>query len=137
LMNTLLAELPQAIAQLYAYAGWNTPGNTLGSALAMGIVRWWAEKQHCFDGLAFKQLLFLRLADDWLYQSQVRTQLRQKLAYDFGAIEQLGPSEAETLNTLMDGGLKQLKSLLQLQQQALYCRFPCKRSFEIQVDLLP
>jgi hypothetical protein len=137
MINTLLANVPQCVANLYGYAGWNTPGNALGSALAMGVVRWWAQCNNRFDALAFRQLLLLRLADDWLYQSQVRRQFRQATSYSFGAPEQLTPADEDALNTLMSEGLMQLKTLLQLSQQEVYCRFPCRRSFEIELELLP
>lgn len=136
LMTHLLNTVPHCVANLYGYAGWNTPGNTLGSAMAMGVVRWWAERNKRFNALAFKQLLLLRLADDWLYQSQVRSQFRQSQGYRFGEPEVQTPADETTLNTLMNDGLNKLKALLHLNGQALHCRFPCGRSFEIELDFL-
>lgn len=44
------------------YAGWNTTGNTLGSALCCGIVKYLAQKS---DEKAFKKVQAVRFLDDW------------------------------------------------------------------------
>lgn len=65
------------ISQLAAYAGWNTAGNALGSALAQAVIR------H-LQGLhgaapealaAHARLLFLRLVEDYSYMAHLRTQV--------------------------------------------------------------
>ena len=75
-VDRLLAEVP--IARLAAYAGWNTAGNSLGSALAQGTVRAMARRDTQPLGL-----LFIHLLDDYAFQGVVRTEL---LLEDFAAL---------------------------------------------------
>lgn len=53
-----------------AYAGWNTTGNTIGTALAQGAL-------HCIfrDEEVRRENLVYRLLDDWAYQTVVRQEL--------------------------------------------------------------
>lgn len=66
----LLHDLP--LARLAGYAGWNTAGNSLGSAIAMGALP-------VRDERARVEALFSRLVDDALYQAEVRAQVRARL----------------------------------------------------------
>lgn len=61
--------------RLAAYGGWNTAGNSLGFALAQGLLA----KQYAAD--ARKDLLNVRYLDDWAYQSNVRMQTYQQLIW--------------------------------------------------------
>lgn len=66
------------ILSLSGFAGWNTAGNSLGTAIAHGIVRTIAEKtivggKERESSLKSHALLLLeRFVDDWLYQSNIR-----------------------------------------------------------------
>ena len=82
-VDPLLAEVP--IARLAAYAGWNTAGNSLGSALAQGTVRAMARRdtQPVDAVAAHLGLLFIHLLDDYAFQGLVRTEL---LLEDFAAL---------------------------------------------------
>lgn len=79
----LLEGLP--LARLGGYAAWNTAGNTLGSAIAMGALPVRDERGRV-------EALYSRLVDDALYQGEVRAQVRAGLTdpspFDLG--EQLG-----------------------------------------------
>lgn len=66
----MLQDLP--LVRLAGYAAWNTAGNTLGSAIAMGTVR-------ARDERARLEALFARFADDALYQGFVRAEVRAAL----------------------------------------------------------
>lgn len=58
-----------------AYSGWNTAGNSLGYALAQGLL---------YDKIAAEdkvKLLEIRYLDDWAYQANVRMQVYQKLIW--------------------------------------------------------
>lgn len=59
--------------RLQSFAAWNTAGNSLGSALAAGLLG--------LGGAELPRLeaLLSRLTDDWLYQSVVRPQLARAL----------------------------------------------------------
>lgn len=115
------------LSNLYGYAAWNTPGNTVGTSLAMAVVRKIAEENGCFDAGAFGKLLLIRFGDDWLYQSEVRQNLRK--SYN-GTL----PEEA-ILNLQMADSLALLKTRLNLDDAPTHCRFPCGRTFEIDIDV--
>ncbi|BDP42618.1 hypothetical protein DAETH_25870 [Deinococcus aetherius] len=66
----LMQDLP--LARLTGYAAWNTAGNTLGSAIAMGAVR-------VRDERARVEALFARMVDDALYQGRVRPEVEARL----------------------------------------------------------
>lgn len=116
---------------LYGYAAWNTPGNAIGTAVAMGLIRLLAEKNKTFNREAFNQLMLIRLADDWLYQSTVRYQIRQDLN---GASSQQ-PLDETLLNVLMANGLALLQSRLDMEGQVIHCRYPCNRTFEVEIGI--
>lgn len=58
------------------YAGWNTTGNTLGSALCCAIVKFLTPKSNLN---AFKKVQITRFIDDWAYQAIVRKKLKSYL----------------------------------------------------------
>jgi hypothetical protein len=84
----LLADVP--VGRLASYAAWNTAGNSLGSALAQGVVRSLARHtEQARDALAAHlELLAVHLLDDYIYQGVVRSEV---LLEDFPALG-LGPS---------------------------------------------
>ena len=130
LMEKVLARF-EDITGLYGYAGWNTPGNAIGTAVAMGLIRLMAEENKSFDASAFCKLMLIRLADDWLYQSDVRQSVRRSMN---GNAQKGIPDEA-LLNVLMADGLFLLKSRLGLENQAVQCHYPCQRTFEVEIGI--
>ena len=68
--------------QLAGYAGWNTAGNSVGYALAQGLLAREMHAQHR------KELLAVRYADDWAYQANVRPRLREQVLIPRGWNEQ-------------------------------------------------
>lgn len=75
-LGELLASQVE-LSQLAAYAGWNTAGNSLGSALAQVVIRH-LQRLHgtTADALAaHARLLFLRLVEDYLFMGRLRTQI--------------------------------------------------------------
>ncbi len=115
------------ITGLYGYAGWNTPGNTLGTALAMGVVRLLSEEQGRFSSEEFNRLMMIRFGDDWLYQADVRYTIRQSANGK--------PPDETLLNLTMATGLELIQSRLGLEGSAVSCRFPCQRSFEVEITV--
>jgi hypothetical protein len=71
-IKQLLARVD--ITQIAGFAAWNTAGNTLGSAIASGICA-----LHCHNKIALVEANFSRLVDDYLYQSIVRSEVREAL----------------------------------------------------------
>jgi hypothetical protein len=71
----LIARVP--LARLAAYAAWNTAGNSLGSALAQGVVRAITCRKEQPVGVlgAHLTLLLIHFLDDYVYQGVVRTEL--------------------------------------------------------------
>lgn len=126
LVTRMLAE-QYPLETLYGFAGWNTPGNTLGSALSMGVVRWLAERQQSFDAEAFDKLLYIRFADDWLYQSNARQGLRRQFPGEL-------PSQA-ALTEAMGPGLALLRERLPFEGPEAQASFPCQRTFEVAIQL--
>ena len=61
--------------KLAAYGGWNTAGNSLGFALAQGLLN------ERYNDAARKDLLNVRYLDDWAYQANVRMQTYQQLIW--------------------------------------------------------
>ena len=61
--------------RLTAYSGWNTAGNSLGFALAQGLL------SDMYRSGAKDDLLNIRYLDDWAYQSNVRMRVYQELIW--------------------------------------------------------
>ena len=66
------------LTALAAYAGWNTAGNTLGTAIAHGAAVVVGRRAGTFDTRAHEQLLLHRFAEDWAYMSSVRGTVRAR-----------------------------------------------------------
>ncbi|MBI4532788.1 MAG: DUF4127 family protein, partial [Candidatus Melainabacteria bacterium] len=122
----LLQELfnhKELVAKLWGYSGWNTTGNTIGSALSLATAKWFAEnKAGYIDNHSFKQCLFTRFADDWAYQSQVRSSLSH-------------PVTSQVLTQLMEPYLNTIANVLYYQPNGVKLSFPWNRTFEIEMDL--
>lgn len=58
----------------YGYAGWNTSANTIGSLLAGIKVKYMAKQ---YNDEAFKRLQIIRYLDDWGYQANVRSLIKE------------------------------------------------------------
>ncbi len=135
---------------LYGFAGWNTPGNSIGCAVSMAIIRWLFEKtilnqkevnqeeinQERDKALflqhqqACRELLLTRLCDDWLYQSKIRQRIREKLQ------QAESPELLDTafLNESMQAGLAMILHQVNLPvDTAVRFEYPCNRTFEIRV----
>lgn len=75
------------LSALTAFAAWNTAGNTIGTVLAHAMVRCFQSDHMMQDGaanMAHYQFLFERYVDDWLYQSEVRTDIERHLLEEMG-----------------------------------------------------
>lgn len=104
------------------YAGWNTTGNTLGSALCCAIVKFLANNP---DEAAFKKVQAVRFLDDWAYQANVRKAL--KLRFD--------KPDIEALKTLMQPFEKTLQEKTGLDLSTTKYSYPWNRFFEIEVSV--
>ena len=66
--NALMYQLQKAdlLDKLYGYAGWNTPTNSTGFALGLGIIGTKVNQEQR------DKLLLTRYLDDWVYQANIR-----------------------------------------------------------------
>jgi hypothetical protein len=85
------------VTKLAGFGAWNTAGNTLGGAIASGVIA-----LGCVDPLALCEANFSRLVDDWLYQGRVRGEVREVLGhpspFDLGKLR--GSAENEIANRI-------------------------------------
>lgn len=70
---------------LAAYAGWNTAGNTIGTALAQGCAALLADGERGCE--ASERFLLHRFLEDWGYAAVVRGELRRRLRSSTGRSE--------------------------------------------------
>lgn len=71
LMITLYNE--KLLDKINAYSGWNTPTNSTGYALAMGMC------SNYTDRVGILKMLEVRYLDDWLYQANIRQAVANRL----------------------------------------------------------
>jgi len=110
---------------LYAYAGWNTTGNTLGSAISIGLSRYFAEKTQSFNFDNYKKLLLVRLTDDWAYQTVVRQKIRTITS----------KPDTELLEEELTPFVVNLAKKINLPLSEFELSFPWNRTFEVEINL--
>lgn len=110
------------VEKVWSYAGWNTTGNTIGSALSLGIARVCAQRRGYSSDNACARARFVRFADDWAYQTQVRPKLA-------------GQASEQKLDQLMVPLIEQLKRDLSFNPGRITLRFPWQRTFEVEIGL--
>ncbi|MGD9680757.1 MAG: DUF4127 family protein [Candidatus Obscuribacterales bacterium] len=118
-----LLNRPDLMSRIISYAGWNTTGNTVGSALATGVSRLYSVRTNGrseHTDRAFQKCLFTRLADDWAYQSLVRSQLDSDASID-------------KLAQLISPFLGRIGQSMRFEPGNLRVSFPWKRTFEFEV----
>lgn len=123
LLVEALLERPELTRQMRGYAGWNTTGNSAGSAIALAVANWYRAMHETPNGQtdeSLRRCLFTRLADDWAYQSLVRRELS-------GVIS---PSE---LAQQMAPHIKRISDALGYYPPRITVAFPWKRTFEIEI----
>jgi hypothetical protein len=116
-LGNMLIRLPQS-AQLCAYGGWNTAGNTLGTVLAHSILRILAQAggNDPEQTRAHLEFLFLRYLDDYFYQARERS---RSLLEDLPALglkpsmERLPSPQVEQVEKLVRTRLERAAALLE------------------------
>lgn len=124
LVKSILANVSD-LASLYGYAGWNTTGNTLGTVISTGIMRFVAGQSNSFNQENFKKVLLIRFADDWAYQTIARQKIR--------AISSEVDTELlyEELKPLVINLIKKVK----LDVDEVKLSFPWNRTFEVEIEV--
>ncbi|MEG6615172.1 DUF4127 family protein [Peptococcaceae bacterium 1198_IL3148] len=128
--NSLMATLAnqKLLPQLTAYAGWNTAGNTVGYALAQGMLSQdigEADRLH---------LLAVRLLDDWGYQANVRSQVQQGNINKYNLGPDKGPVATEIEQQLKTFATDNLKDF---PIDQLKVDLPWNRTFDILLEVEP
>lgn len=120
-----------------AYAGWNTGGNTLGSAIALGFLR----RKMAYNEnnvRQYKKLLFSRFVEDWIYMTigreQVRQNLRENNLTDFAEPKFELENELEMKN-LFNSQATEINYFLKSDFKVERVFFPWHRPFEIGFDV--
>jgi hypothetical protein len=136
----LVAALDEAgvLSEVTGYAGWNTAGNTLGTAAAT-LVAAHVGRRTDADAGAVDRLRALRVAEDWGWMTQVRPWLRRALRTDPTRHDHIDPAEP-----LIAEAADRLRGLLPttaatrgytLATEGL--RLPWQRTFEADIRLEP
>jgi len=124
LIKNLFAK-PQSFRNIYAYSGWNTTGNTLGSALSLGISRYIAEQTQSFDEDNYMKALITRICDDWGYQTILRQKIRDTST----------SADKEVLEKELIPLVLNISNLLGYCLDELVVDFPWNRTFEVEIIL--
>lgn len=135
--DRLLRELPWT--RLHGYAAWNTAGNTLGTAVAMAVLR------HLDGGRnerVHQESLLVRLLDDYCYETLIRGRLNPWLAERGWNHLHLEHGHAEASARVEDALRDAARRLHGLGPAALGYRLrrfsaslPWPRTFEVDIDL--
>lgn len=131
-------------AALAAFGAWNTAGNTLGVVVAQAVCSLFVGD----DPLRKRaQAIFLahRFLEDWGYQTVVRRDARAASQVRFGTRDPNpeDPAEIAAVAAVTEAGLAGALAMLQergvgagLQLAAGSVRFPWRRTFEVDFDLI-
>ncbi|MGN0004928.1 MAG: DUF4127 family protein [Candidatus Gastranaerophilaceae bacterium] len=109
---------------LIGYAGWNTTGNSLGSAISAAIFNYFAQKTKSLNSDAFKKLLAVRFLDDWAYQANLREKLIAENINDLFVIKELFKPYEDVISKVLNYDCSSAKY-----------SFPWNRFFEIEIEI--
>ena len=135
--NALMFSLygKNLLDKLNAYSGWNTPTNSTGYALAMGM------GANYTDRVGILKMLEVRYLDDWLYQANIRQAVANRLNSmpgegDYGNTKtRTLPAEklaTEALQKMIaDYGLEKFEGQSYVADAQI--RFPWQRMFEADI----
>ena len=131
--NSFIFELNRAqlCQNLNAYSGWNTADNSIGYALAQGILA---------NHMSSEQknlLLKIRLVDDWLYQANVRPKIVNRFFKNTPHEQYNLGSETTKINSVIsDDLIYKTKDYSIFQNFKFKTALPWQRLFEINVQPL-
>lgn len=121
------------LRSLAAYAGWNTAGNTLGCALAQALLA-----HGRIDTDAHRHNLALRLAEDLMWQAQLRQVVRLGGLGGLGGVSGLAPAPGALADHVQRLFVPQANAWLapwQLGWRVRRSHLPWDRTFEIGLEL--
>ncbi|NLL49429.1 MAG: DUF4127 family protein [Firmicutes bacterium] len=117
--------------KLYSYAAWNTPGNTLGTALAHSVLR--LQESSADPGKPCK-FVYDRYLEDWGYQVLVRSYLRneaERLGITYFDLKDEQPKIRAIAFDLLQDFLEQYSHSFSPGYKLDAVHFPWNRLFEI------
>ncbi|MDX1985047.1 MAG: DUF4127 family protein [Candidatus Obscuribacter sp.] len=150
-----LLKKPDLLSKVKSYAGWNTTGNTMGSALALALAGWFAELQDSTSISAtaketgeIKENALSRSAENYRVAGQVAqktsrlsepqkqclfTRLLDDWAYQAKVRKTLaGEPSTKLLAEQISPFIKEISSAVSIEP-AVRLSFPWRRTFEIEI----
>lgn len=121
----LIAALAAKLPELIGYAGWNTASNSLGSLLAQLVLA-----RSAWRSEANRLVVSLRLAEDLLYQAELRQELRNAIAEPCADLE-------SRYSEVVTPATNRWLAAHGLPGRVSRCYLPWSRSFEIGLELQP
>ncbi|SCE96998.1 DUF4127 family protein [Micromonospora mirobrigensis] len=137
----LVADLAAdgSYARLAGYAGWNTAGNTVGSALATLVAYQVGRAAGTLDESAARRLLAHRLLDDHAWMSYARPRLRAELGTDPTRHDHVAdvdvPAVTARIEELLTARWRELAAVPGLTLTAGSVTLPWQRTYEIDFAL--
>lgn len=115
--------------KLAAYGGWNTAGNSLGFALAQGLL------SRDYDAGAKKILLEQRYLDDWAYQANVRMKTYTQLIWpNYWPNSGLNAEQCAAAEKFITREINKISApYLQTAAEKYNFTLPWQRMFEVRV----
>lgn len=139
--DELLSALATAgtLELLAGYGGWNTAGNALGSAVALGCIAALTGGPVSAPpqlGTGHDLAVAARFVDDWLYQARVRSRLLLDPALrPFGWGGFLPDADLPAVEERARGWLNEDLAAFDLPYRVTSLRLPWKRTFEIGYEI--
>ena len=126
-------------ARLAGFAGWNTAGNTIGSALATLVAYQVGRATGTLDERAARRLLAHRLVDDHIWMSYARPRLRHERGTDPTRHDHVPDAEAAAVTGRVEHLLRerwrQLDAIADLAVRPGSVTLPWHRTYEIDFTL--
>ncbi|MEU8007549.1 DUF4127 family protein [Catellatospora sp. NPDC049111] len=135
----LLAELTGRglLARLAGYAGWNTAGNSIGTAAAHLVAYLTGSAAGTLDRRAHARLLAHRVAEDHAYMSHARAVIRAELGADPTRHDEVAPGSGveSRIEDLVTARWRELNPMPGWRIRPGSIALPWRRTFEIDIDV--
>ena len=120
-VSKCVVDVSADMKHFFGYAGWNTTANSMGSVMSVAVIKFIAERNDNFNEKEFKKLMFVRFADDWGYQANIRQMLRC--------------GDSRSCSELFRPYISKITSYLDMKVPDIEFYFPWNRTFEIGIVL--